>query len=438
MLILVGKPRRMNLIAASAIAVGVVFVPLLSGCGPMLSAAAPYHPDPRGMAALSALGQGVTALEAAEHSRSSINVYQQPGGGAVQIAGPGTPPNCIQQGNGRFAPAPGFTWMTDAPGDFRVRWVPGARHPQQVNVIAGDRENTWRAAPGYKWVNPTDPSDVRVEAAPEGAPASQLWMTYWNSGNEAYGAGRYSDAERLFGAATREAESTPGAKLVVAMSLHHLGLAQLMLAKYPESAAVHKRALELYESIQGNKGMDIAAVLSNLGIIQQKLKNPVEAKACYERSIAILEELAKSDPSARKPLGNSFANLGVLELEADQYAESRAHLERARELLSGQPDTQVEVARTLNNLAIVYTHDSEFAAAEAAIQKAMGMLPESHADRGTFMRTMGSLRLAQHRPDEAKRLYEQAIEALEKSLGKDHPETQGARAELEGMGKDDK
>jgi hypothetical protein len=47
----------------------------LGGCGAMLSAMAPYHHDVRGAAALSALGNGITALEAAEASRSEVNVY---------------------------------------------------------------------------------------------------------------------------------------------------------------------------------------------------------------------------------------------------------------------------------------------------------------------------------------------------------------------------
>jgi hypothetical protein len=41
-------------------------------------------------------------------------------------------------------------------------WVPGTRHKQFPNVVAGDKQGNWRPAPGYTWVNKDDHKDLRV------------------------------------------------------------------------------------------------------------------------------------------------------------------------------------------------------------------------------------------------------------------------------------
>jgi len=66
---------------------------------------------------------------------------------------------------GRWRPAPGYRWLNDTPGDFRVVWAPGTEHPDHPHVVAGRKEGEWRPAPGYRWLNDT-PGDFRVVRAP--------------------------------------------------------------------------------------------------------------------------------------------------------------------------------------------------------------------------------------------------------------------------------
>jgi DNA-directed RNA polymerase subunit RPC12/RpoP len=50
------------------------------------------------------------------------------------------------------------------PANVEVPWVPGMPHPDAPNVIAGDRRDNWQPAPGYTWVT-DEAGDFRVKFA---------------------------------------------------------------------------------------------------------------------------------------------------------------------------------------------------------------------------------------------------------------------------------
>lgn len=71
------------------------------------------------------------------------------------------PVNLIPDGNG-YKPAPGYTWVApNAPNDLRVKWVPGLPHPNLPNLVSSKEERKWDPAPGYKWKT-NDPKDTAV------------------------------------------------------------------------------------------------------------------------------------------------------------------------------------------------------------------------------------------------------------------------------------
>lgn len=75
------------------------------------------------------------------------------------------PPHVERSANGKAIPSPGYDWVTDAPGNFAVRWVPGKAWPEK-HLLAGDAEGQWGPAPGYVWVNPKDPDSMEVRWRP--------------------------------------------------------------------------------------------------------------------------------------------------------------------------------------------------------------------------------------------------------------------------------
>jgi len=137
------------------------FALILAGCetpeqtamlGALLSGNAVYETDPQRAAALATLGSAATGYANAQASRNQVNVYQ--GAGAPSGApASSVPANLVRTPNGGLNPAPGFGWLNDQPGDFRVTWQPGKSHPDHPHVRAAAREGTWTCEPGYKWVN---------------------------------------------------------------------------------------------------------------------------------------------------------------------------------------------------------------------------------------------------------------------------------------------
>lgn len=67
---------------------------------------------------------------------------------------------------GVWAPSPGYTWQADPPnGDFSVRWSPGAIHPLYPKLVAQEKEKDWNAVKGYAFLNDA-PGDLRVKRVP--------------------------------------------------------------------------------------------------------------------------------------------------------------------------------------------------------------------------------------------------------------------------------
>lgn len=76
------------------------------------------------------------------------------------------PPHVVKGPDGQLNPEPGYSWVNDDPGDHRVEWVPGARHPQFPGVIASNELDQWRPAPGYDWAEANGVNDMRVVWTP--------------------------------------------------------------------------------------------------------------------------------------------------------------------------------------------------------------------------------------------------------------------------------
>ncbi len=140
---------------AAALAL-VPFVSVIAGCGPVLSGMGAAS----GNAGAYALGQGLTQLEAAELSKSTVNVVAPQASAPVSTPAPTAPPivkiprGVICEPDGRYRTAPGYDWANDVAGDLRVRWVPGTPHPDHDHVVAGSQPDTWDPEPGYRWADP--------------------------------------------------------------------------------------------------------------------------------------------------------------------------------------------------------------------------------------------------------------------------------------------
>lgn len=75
------------------------------------------------------------------------------------------PPGLARGPSGGLVPAPGYEWVSGAPGDFSVQWCPGKPLPGR-NLVAGPRPGDVRPAPGYDWARAGDPCSGEVRWTP--------------------------------------------------------------------------------------------------------------------------------------------------------------------------------------------------------------------------------------------------------------------------------
>lgn len=68
------------------------------------------------------------------------------------------PPHVVRNAAGKLLPASGYRWVNPTdPNDLRVRLMPG---------LVNTEDGKLRPAVGYQWVNPADPRDFRVKLSP--------------------------------------------------------------------------------------------------------------------------------------------------------------------------------------------------------------------------------------------------------------------------------
>lgn len=79
---------------------------------------------------------------------------------------PPPPPHVVKSADGKLHPEPGYSWVNDEPDNLDVVWVPGAKHPEQPNVVASTEPDQWRPAAGYDWAEAKGVNDMRVVWTP--------------------------------------------------------------------------------------------------------------------------------------------------------------------------------------------------------------------------------------------------------------------------------
>ena len=92
------------------------------------------------------------------------------------------------------------------------------------------------------------------------------WESYLASGVNAAEQKRFSAAEQMMTLALREAEHFGPSDARLGSTLNTMGLVFMSESKPREAEAPYRRALSIFETVYGPKGMDVGNVCFNLGI----------------------------------------------------------------------------------------------------------------------------------------------------------------------------
>jgi CHAT domain-containing protein/Tfp pilus assembly protein PilF len=193
-----------------------------------------------------------------------------------------------------------------------------------------------------------------------------------------------------------------------------------------------ERSLQLYESVEGPEGLDVATNLLTLGWIHILQSDPDIARTMFERSVAIREKVLGPRHVA---VAKAINELGLFWSSRGYYARAEALYLRAlqiRESLLGPKHT--EIVASINNLANLYTLTGNYATAKALYQRGSEdygeLLGRNHLRVGRILEELAHVYKAEGSFAIAESLYQKVISNYEINKGIDSDWACSARTRL--------
>ena len=204
-----------------------------------------------------------------------------------------------------------------------------------------------------------------------------------------------------------------------------LGIAFLELGDYEDAIFFHERALDIATNLFGENSLNVATVLSNLGISNNKIKKNREAKELYERALSIYDSNQIKDHPNR---ARDLSNLSVALLGLEQNALAIQLLQEALQISMKHFDEDApNIARIRSCLGLAYYKTGNIDIASKLLAEVLDsdlrnfgkdhhVVGEDYFDLGTVLMTKGQY-------PEAREAYEKSYDILKIKLGVNHPST---------------
>lgn len=202
-----------------------------------------------------------------------------------------------------------------------------------------------------------------------GAPAqARSWDALSLSARNALAAGRPGDAEPMLREALVAAEEFGPDDNRLGATLEMLGIALDGMKRHAEARAAFDRALAIWTRTLGRSHRTTGAALNNIATSFLAEGNHVEAELGFQRALEVLEPVLGPD---HREIATLMSNLSAAYVGQKMYAEAELAEVRALEIRTRAlgPD-HVEVAETLKRLAGICWAAQKFAAAEHHLELA--------------------------------------------------------------------
>jgi len=249
------------------------------------------------------------------------------------------------------------------------------------------------------------------------APASaelNLWVSYHFGGTSAYHDGEYQGAQALLERALDETRTAYRR----GDSYERLGATYAALGKFQEAEGAYREALRLKESSLGSRHREIASILNNLADLAYLLDKHGETEALYRRALDINRRDQWNLEVAR-----SLNGLALVHNDAGEYVEAENHLLRAVEIHEkGMRRNSPYLATAVTNLGILYTNLGRYEEAEAQFIRAGYIhdaeLRDDHPDVAVRLHATAALYQSTGRLPEAIAMAQEAESIREKQAAK--------------------
>jgi tetratricopeptide (TPR) repeat protein len=195
--------------------------------------------------------------------------------------------------------------------------------------------------------------------------------------------------------------------------------------KYAQAEPLHRKALDLWEEVQGPRHPDTARSYNNLALNLHLQGRAKEAEPLYRKSLAVFEEVhGPNHLDTASGYNNLAANLQDQGRAPEAEPLFRKALAIWEELLGPRhPDT----AGSYNNLAYNLDLQGRAQEAEPLFRKALAVFEEvhgpNHPHTALSSNNLAANLQAQGRAKEAEQLFRKALAVREEVLGPSHPLT---------------
>jgi serine/threonine-protein kinase len=237
----------------------------------------------------------------------------------------------------------------------------------------------------------------------------------------------------------------------LAASYNNIGVLEAATGRPTEALGRHQQALVIREKLaQANPAVtefqdNLAGSHFNIGNLQRAMGKsaatwqPAEALRSYQQALAVLEKLAKVDPTDKalqNSLAKSYNSIGKLQAAAGKLDEARDSYKKAldirRKLAQDEPTVtgfQNNLAATYNNMGGLETGTGKLDEAWRSYQQALDIRRKLAQDEPTVTEfqnnlaasyfNLGLLQAMMSKPAEARGWYQKAL-AIQEKLAQDN------------------
>lgn len=203
-----------------------------------------------------------------------------------------------------------------------------------------------------------------------------------------------------------------------------IGTAYWRLGRFQEAEAQVERCLELVQLQEPVNPSDQASLLQLYGTVLSFQSNWTDSEVALRQAWNIAKTI--ESPRAASLLAIIRGQLGNTLRQAGRMEEARAEFEASIALRQELEFSEPEMATVYENYATLLTGLGEFDQARSLLEESLrlleGLYPDGHPDVGLTLAQLGNLEYSQGKPDRARELWEQAIVLYEKYLGTKHPD----------------
>jgi tetratricopeptide (TPR) repeat protein/tRNA A-37 threonylcarbamoyl transferase component Bud32 len=200
-----------------------------------------------------------------------------------------------------------------------------------------------------------------------------------------------------------------------AEALDELGIALELTEHYGEAEAVYRRALAAYEKALGTRSWQVASVEVHLGSLLDRIGRTAEAKPLFER--AIVTQRATLGPHHTR-LASALFNYGILLISEQEFARADQVFSEA---LAIYPPGSYRAGHCLRYLGLSALGQERFAAAADYLERAAaayrGVMGDDDPQRWRALANLGWAHFRMGRAADARAELTTAVATIERLSG---------------------